>query len=397
MPFFSESELSMWDKSPSETPQAQLTDEQINSKYDKKAERIVTETNREKLQNFYEALKRPGYMDPRPFYQRRNRWDNERQSKLIESFLINIPIPPLFVYEISPNSYEVMDGQQRISAIKAFYSNELVLKGLDRWPELNGRTYSKLPEKIKAGIDRRSVSWITVLHESTEGSEDALILKQLVFERLNTGGVKLSAQEIRNALYAGPFNDALIDLAKNKMHRSAWKLPDYSDVEEKSTPDYLLDDPFYKQMEDIEVILRFFALRHANSYRKGMSGFLDLYILKSRSFKTQEIEQLKALYLDTLELAHRIYKDLIFTPFHARDGKWGSRPQKAFADAVLVALSHHLDKSSKLIENRDSILAQTRNAFTEDTKGILTGRGNTKQDVKDRIALMNRIYDVNSK
>ncbi|MBB1219808.1 DUF262 domain-containing protein, partial [Klebsiella pneumoniae] len=71
-------------------------------------------------------------MNTRPFYQRRSRWTPKLQSRLIESILINIPIPPLFVYEIRSNVHEVMDGQQRISAIKAFYSNELVLEGLER-------------------------------------------------------------------------------------------------------------------------------------------------------------------------------------------------------------------------------------------------------------------------
>ena len=220
-------EQSFWAKQP-RPARLNLSDEEIDAKYDAKWERIVTETNREKLQNFYEALKRPKYMDPRPFYQRRQRWTPERQSLLIESFLINIPIPPLFVYETQPNVYEVMDGQQRITAIKAFYSNELKLVGLERWPELNGRTYSKLPGKIKAGIDRRSISWITVLSESSESEEDAFAIKQLVFERLNTGGVKLSHQEIRNALFAGPFNNLLIELSKLPAHREAWNLPEYS-------------------------------------------------------------------------------------------------------------------------------------------------------------------------
>src|SRR5687768_11512885 len=98
----SPSEEQMWHRPPKQV-RTNLTDEQINAKYDSKAERIVTETNREKLQNFYDALRRPGYMDPRPFYQRRQRWDAARQSKLIESLLINIPIPPLFVYETKPN------------------------------------------------------------------------------------------------------------------------------------------------------------------------------------------------------------------------------------------------------------------------------------------------------
>ncbi len=377
----------MWVKEPKPRTTAR-TDEDIAAKYDQKTERIVTETNREKLQNFYEALNRPGYMDPRPFYQRRQRWDAKRQSLLIESFLINIPIPPLFVYETKPNVYEVMDGQQRISAIKAFYSNELILSGLERWSELNGRTYSRLPDRIRAGIDRRSITWITVLNESTENEEEAFVLKQLVFERLNTGGVQLSHQEIRNALFAGPFNDLLISLSRNPNHRKAWNLPLYSEAEERGVPDYLEEKTFYREMEDVEVILRFFALRNAEHYQRGMRGFLDLYMMRAKRFSSDHLGVLKELYERTISLGLKIYQDLLFKPFNPAKGEWGTRPQKAYADAVLVSLSGFLDNEESLVPRREEIIEKTKALFAQDPSGILTGRGNTKKDVTDRISWM---------
>src|SRR6201994_3445322 len=103
---------------------------------------------------------------------------------------MNIPVPPVFLYEKDFNSYEVMDGQQRITAIRDFYANQYKLSGLQMWPELNGRSYSALPEKIKAGIDRRSITSIVLMKESTESEEDASFLRETVFDRLNTGGVK---------------------------------------------------------------------------------------------------------------------------------------------------------------------------------------------------------------
>jgi hypothetical protein len=389
-------ENTFWDKT-LRTPRVHATDEEISAKYDAKAERIVTETNREKLQNFYEALKRPNYMDPRPFYQRRQRWSPERQSQLIESFLINISIPPLFVYEARPNVYEVMDGQQRITAIKAFYSNELTLAGLERWPELNGRTYNKLPERIKSGIDRRSISWITVLHESSESEVDAFAIKQLVFERLNTGGVKLSHQEIRNALYAGPFNNLLADLSKHQTHRKIWSLPPYSNDEESFVPESL-SSSFYLEMEDIEVILRFFALRNAENYTKGMRGFLDLYMQKAKDFSSEDLNTLRSIYERTITTADKIFGKLIFRPYVKDRGAdtwdWGTRPQKAYADAVLVALSEFLEESDKLIAQQDYIVSSIEQEFKSDEKGVLTGRGNTKADVIDRIKLMHQVYTV---
>lgn len=385
-----DSEVAFWDKV-QRSVQPKVSDEDIAAKYDSKSERIVTETNREKLQNFYEALSRPHYMDPRPSYQRRQRWSSERQSQLIESFLINIPIPPLFVYETRPNVYEVMDGQQRITAIKAFYSNELVLTGLERWPELNGRTYSRLPERIRAGIDRRSISWITVLNESSESDEDAFSIKQLVFERLNTGGVKLSYQEIRNALYAGPFNDLLVELSKESDHRAAWNLPAYTAAEETYVPENLASSSFYLEMEDVEVILRFFALRNAENYTRGMRGFLDIYMGRARKLSVEDIDELRDLYKRTIALAREVFGTLVFRPYLARNESWGDRPQKAFADAVLVALAERLDDRLEIVEVREIIITLVQAAFAKDEKGVLTGRGNTKGDVLNRIKLMREI------
>ncbi|MGV2388595.1 MAG UNVERIFIED_CONTAM: DUF262 domain-containing protein [Microcystis novacekii LVE1205-3] len=158
-----------------------LSDNEINEKYEQGERRILLEMNREKLPSFAESLKKPNYMETRPFYQRRERWDAQKQSRLIESFLMNIPVPPLILYETSYNSYEVMDGQQRITAIENFYNNKLQLTGLDIWPELEGRTYESLPAKIKDGINRRAISTIVVITESLSDTRGSFIFKTTGF------------------------------------------------------------------------------------------------------------------------------------------------------------------------------------------------------------------------
>src|SRR4051794_23842654 len=102
-------ETAMWegDLTP---PPPETSNAKIDAKYEIQGRKLVLESNREKLQNFYEALKRPGYMDLQPFFQRRPRWTDEQKSRFIESFIINIPVPPLFLFEIKSNSYEVIDG-----------------------------------------------------------------------------------------------------------------------------------------------------------------------------------------------------------------------------------------------------------------------------------------------
>jgi len=319
-----------------------MTDQEINEKYDGRERRIVTESNREKLPNFVDALKRPNYLDLRPFYQRRERWDRERQSRLIESFIINVPVPPLFLYERAYNSYEVMDGQQRISAVQAFYENRLKLTGLELWPELNGKTYLNLPSKIRAGIDRRSIDYIALLKESTESYEDEMILKQLVFERLNTGGIKLEHQEIRNCLYQRPLNSLLLDLSRHELFTKAWGIPPKTPDEKERVPRELADNPLFEKMGDAEIVLRFFALRHVGHFVNGMHGFLDRYMIRSREFTDEDIDALRSLFIATLQLASDIYQDQVFRPYDPEDPEANGRPQRAFYDAVMVGLSTHL-------------------------------------------------------
>lgn len=383
---FANSELSMWAKPTQERP-TRILDEEVNAKYAKRELRIVTESNREQLPNFVEALKRPGWMELRPFYQRRPRWELARQSKLIESFIMNIPVPPLFVYESDLAKYEVMDGQQRITAILDFYTNKLKLEGLEQWPELNGRIYDTLPSEIKKGIDRRSISYIVLLKESAPTTEEESLLRQEVFERLNTGGISLSHQEIRNALYQGKFNTLLLDLVKNPKFREAWALPPYSESAEKNRAPELVANRFYVTMRDAEIVLRFFALRHSEHYQRGMKGFLDLYMVRARSFTEEDVQHLRKLFEQTLAVGSSIYAANFLHPWDPVFKTWTSRPQIAFADAVMVGISKHLDRAEKLIAAKEAIVEGTMRLFETHEAGTFTGRGNTKKDVQERIDL----------
>jgi hypothetical protein len=383
----SPSERTMWQTTAVDVRRP-TSDDDVNEKYASRDVRIITETNREQLLNFVEALKRHDWMDLRPFYQRRRRWDPVRQSRLIESFVMNVPIPPLFVFESDLAKYEVMDGQQRITAISEFYENTLQLRGLQQWPELNGRTYATLPSLVRKGIDRRTISYIVLLKESAGSPEDQAFLRQQVFERLNTGGVVLSHQEIRNCLYHGPFNDLLLRLSKSPLFRVAWKLPEYGDAEQRQRPPaVLLRNPFFSKMTDVEVILRFFALRHAEHYQRGMHGFLDLYMVKTRALRQSDLVHLEEVFTRTLQLALDMYVDRVFCPWDTRTERWTAKPHIAFADAVMVGLCRHLPHENALRHQRRRVVEETRRLFTTHPGGTFTGRGNTKVDVNTRIDL----------
>lgn len=382
---FSPTELTIWTIEPAEKPD-RLDDRAINERYIRGEGRIVIETNREKLPGFVNQIKTPGYMDLRPFYQRRPRWDTRQQSLLIESFIMNIPVPPVFLYEKDYNEYEVMDGQQRITAIRDFYANSFKLKGLQMWPELNGRSYKTLPEKIKAGIDRRSITSIVLMKESTESEEEASLLRETVFERLNTGGIKLERQEIRNALYRNPFNDLLDEITRWDDFRDVWGLPRWVE-NEVETNVQLLENPLFSKMGDSEVVLRFFALRHAEHYRHGMQGFLDIYMRKAATFTAQDIDVLRDLYQCTLSLAREIYQETVFRPYRHAEDNWETKPHKAFHDAVMIGLSECVSDATELKQRSKDVIAATKALFLEHEDGTFTGRGNTKQDILDRIGL----------
>jgi hypothetical protein len=376
-------EEKMWEKSLSKT-WTKTSDVEINEKYESGEKRILTEINREKLPSFVEALLRnPKYMNLRPLYQRRGRWDIKKQSRLIESFLINIPVPPIILYEIDYNSYEVMDGQQRITAIRDFYTNKFSLTELELWPELNLLKYEQLPLRIRAGLDRRSISSVVIIKESTSDREKALFFKQKTFERLNTGGVNLSQQEVRNCLYYGKFNLVLIELARHPIFAKAWGIP----LDDNSPG--LLTNTIYKKMEDAELVLRFFALRNVEHFRNGMEGFLDLYMMKSLGFSEQDIEFLKEVFLQTLNLAHQIYEESLFKPFEPKSGNWKKNSHKAYYDAVMVGFSRHLDEAEILIARKLRVIEETKKLFDKQESRLLTGEGRTKADIQKRI----RIFD----
>lgn len=273
-----------------------FSDEQINDKYKRVEIRIVTEQARYPLDTIETMLDSKQGESKKyilnPEYQRRKRWDNTRKSRLIESFIMNVPIPPIFLYEVDYSIYEVMDGQQRLTSIYDFYQGIFELKGLEQWQELNGKRYQDLPEQVRRGIDRRYLSWIVLLEETAKTREEAESLKRIVFKRLNTGGEKLTPQETRNTLHNGKFNQLCVKLAKNDLFRKMWQLPLESEVEdlllkseeELERSEFSARLALYRKMEDVELVLRFFACRHLDKLQSPIYVFLDDYLRQANSW-----------------------------------------------------------------------------------------------------------------
>ena len=198
-----------------------------------------------------------------PEYQRDFTWDKERQSKLIESLVLGLPIPFIFVAENKNGSWEIVDGSQRIRTIHAFLKNELRLFHLSSIESLNGYTFNELDETRKGKILNTALRIIVLSEETTDD------VKTDMFERINRGSDLLKPMEKRKGIYQGEFTNFLYDYCQT------------NDLFKKLV---LIDNWLINRQEYEELLLRFFALTDDNAYEKGIDSgiatFLDKYISK---------------------------------------------------------------------------------------------------------------------
>lgn len=367
----------------------ELTDAAINEKYEKGEARIITEQGAVKLSLVKGVFTSDNYQ-LQPKYQRRITWDSKKRSKLIESFIMNVPIPPVFVYETDFDQYQVMDGLQRITAVIDFYSDGYELQGLNQWSELNGKKYSQLPQKIKEGIDRRQLSVITLLKESSKSIAQEEEMKKMVFERLNTGGVTLEDQEIRNALYGGPFNDLCIELSSNDSFRRLWLItPEIAnDIEELDNYDDALlyaKNKMYKRMYDVELVLRYFSMRHIDEFTGKLSKFLDNCLCWGNKYTEEQLNILRRTFEETISFAEELFGDKAFCQYTTIRGKYGwTSPQKMIYDPLMLSLSQ-VERTNKDIDVTANI--KRLEEFYRQNEENFDGKHQSKSDVILRMNL----------
>jgi hypothetical protein len=364
-----------------------LSDKGLEKKYDEGGFRIAQERNDFLLPQVVDFVRQKKWMNLRPEYQRRLVWDRKRKSRLIESLLMNVPVPPIFIFEHDLSRYEVMDGQQRLNSILDFYENGFALTGLERWAELKGRRYKELPERIQRGLDRRRISAVVLLAESGGTPDQAKALRKLVFERLNTGGQSLQNQELRNCIYSGPLNDLLVTLAGNRTFNELWGIPPYEDnITGDRTSAELANNRYYKRMLDVEIVLRFFTFRAPPTALRGsIKGMLDDFMEQNVDAGQPMLGKFKALFESRIKLAKDIFgKDAFRIPGSDGDSHKLSEP---LYDALMVAID-------RLYENKDGLIAsktKIRSEIAKKIKGdeafyeLIVGRANTAQSLRDRI------------
>ena len=306
-----------------------------------------------------------------PPLQRRFIWSQVRASKLIESFLMGLPVPPVFFYqERGTNKLLVVDGQQRLRSIVYFFAGKFgesdskegqvpfTLTGLSERSPYSDTTYQKLRDSNEEAFNKLNNSVLrSFVVKQIDPQDDTSIFQ--IFERLNTGGVILQGQEIRNCIYDGAFNDALNELNKY----GPWRK--------------IFGSPEDKRKRDIELILRFLALFYnRKTYEKPMKQFLNTFMKVNRRADPTKIAEFETLFRKTCDA---VIATLGEKPFHIHTGL-----NAAVYDSIFTVFAENLGKfaADYATERNRTKLRQRFEDLTRHPAYIkLTSTGTTDEDI----------------
>lgn len=303
-----------------------------------------------------------------PEFQRRFVWSQKHASKFIESLLMGLPVPGIFLYkEAKTNKHLVIDGQQRLRSLQSFYDGLFgekkfrLLNIRDPW---NGKTYAELDPSDQLKLDD-SVVHATIFTQ--DQPEDVLDSIYFVFERINSGGIRLSPQEIRNCIAAGPF----ISMVKQLNNDQHWRK--------------VFGGPVNKRAKDEELIIRFFAMLDGHGkYSRPMAKFLNDYAASMNSASVEELESRRNLFTRTIEIVDEAVNGRAFRPARSLNA--------AVFDAVMVGLATALSnngspKASAVADAYDKLLADS-----EFRKGWVRATAD-EENVKTRMSAAIRAFE----
>jgi len=276
-----------------------------------------------------------------PFYQRKYVWKIEQASRLIESFLMGLPVPQVFFYVNNENQLEVIDGQQRMMSVKYFFEGYFgeedskgarqvfKLKGLSERSEYNGKTFEQLSPKDQRKLRNSTLRAISIRQLKPEPKEGGNVSDSVfhIFERLNTGGTSLKPQEIRNAVYRGRIVEEL-----KKLNAIA----EWQKILGLNKPD--------KNQKDVELILRLFGLyKNWENYQKPMLAFLNKTMKENTDFSSSRSKEFAADF----ERVVKFVSSAIEKPFRPK-GVINS----AALEGIMVALLENKPLDLKIFKER---------------------------------------------
>lgn len=321
------------------------------------------------------------------FFQRSpDLWSNVMKSRLIESIFMYIHINPLVFDGSNANKWDVVDGLQRLSAIRHFIvgmrkmtksgpvKSMLKLSGLRALPDLNGKTYATLPRDLQRQLNEFAFD-ITVLLEGTPDE-----VKFEIFERTNTGGLKLSEQEIRNALFRGPMLSMIQDVIDDGMFNL-------------STHELIPT----KRSTDQELILRHFAIRVFNKeYTGDNKTFFNKSLKELNKFNVDKLEELKNDFIDALTVAYKIWDKFTFRKVMTSENISKTyQVSRTLYESVSVALAElSREDRTKLVAMKDDVRAAFDYMFKDEPEFVsaLTTRTNEPKTMHKRLQYVREAF-----
>jgi hypothetical protein len=344
---------------------------------------IRTKSVDPEINSLYEKWKR-GKLILQPDFQRHFVWDSKKSSRLIESALLSLPLPVIYLAEEQDGREYVIDGQQRLTSFFSFLDNRFPdgkpfrLTGLEIFPELNHMAFSDLDERFQDKIRYYEVRTITLLNDSDQD------LKFAIFERLNTGSVPLNDMELRNCVYRGQYVNLLKELAEYPTFRSLIGVKDAS-----------------KRMRDVELVLRFAAFYHATylKYQPPVRRFLNRDMEKFRFITKEDADELKEAFKNSVQIIHSLFGDSAFRRFYRGDskdpnGKWEAKKFNASLYDVLMGTLCNIEKN-KAYASLDALregLIDLMASNEEFIDAILIGTS-SQDKVRTRFDLTRKIVD----
>ena len=321
-------------------------DEEISTEIKTRERRVYSDKSDRSIYELVRQYQR-GNLELQPEFQRLSVWDSTKESRLIESVFLEVPIPIIYLSEESDGKFSVIDGQQRLNTFFKFNKNELKLSKLVIFTELNGKWFRDIPKEFQEKFESSTLRIIEIRKESDPD------VKFEIFERLNTGAVPLNSQELRNCIYRGKYNELLRDLSEDKDFQFLLGL----------------DRP-HSRMYDRELILRFFSFYRntERNYKPSMKQFLNKEMEQYRHLDNDEEHRLRKLFRKSVKLSKTLFWDKAFRRFmKTRDtnGKWeANKINKALFDVVMYGFTRY--EESQIVPNSDSIREGLIHLMTND-------------------------------
>lgn len=288
-----------------------------------------------------------GEVDLAPEFQRRARlWPIKRKSQLIESLLLRIPLPVFYVAANFDDDWVVVDGLQRITTIFDYLSGEFSLKGMEYLQQLEGMKFSELDRSMQRRISETELIYNVI----QPGTPDEVMMN--IFRRINTGGMPLNGQEIRNAINKGSARGFLESLASS---------PEFADATDRSVKDYRMDAQ--------EMVLRFMAFRCLdwNDY-KSLDSFLNIAMKKLSSMTEGELGDLAILFKKAMVRSRLVFGAEAFRKPKVRKRNPISKPLFEGWSVLLSLFSD--DEFSEILVRKDSVMQAFKSSFDTDQEFV---------------------------